>query len=199
MEAPPDIGWAGAFGAVVVDLDGVLARETWPERGVVGEPIPAGVELIRRYAAQGYSIVLYTSRPRSEVELIWDWVLAHDLPVDRIVPEKPVGALYVDDRAYRPWWCHGPRDHAALEPEQHELLDEFRRLLLGPTLDGGRKRATAGKPPWRQDEGHRDAMYRHLRRWEGGETRDPDSGSHPLVHVAWRALAIAWQETHGRR
>jgi len=27
---------------------------------------------------------------------------------------------------------------------------------------------------------------------------DPDSRAHPLVHLAWRALAIAYQETEGR-
>lgn len=196
-EEAPDISWAGAFGSVVVDLDGVLARETWPERGVIGDPIPAGVELVRRYAAQGYSIVIHTSRPESDRDAIWGWVLEHDVPVDRVVCEKPVAALYVDDRAWRPWWCHAPLDRTALTAEQHDVLDEFRRLLMGPTLDGGRKRAAGGKPPWRQDDGHREAMQRHLRRWEQGERRDPDSGSHPLVHVAWRALAIAWQETHG--
>lgn len=193
-ERPPDVSWAGAFGAVVVDLDGVLARDVWPERRVVGEPIPAGVELIRRYAEQGYSIIVHTSRPPTDRELIWDWVLEHDLPVDRVVTGKPVGCLYVDDRAYRPWWAGGP---SGLTTEQYEILDEFRRLLLGPTLDGGRKRAAGKKRPWREDGGHREAMYRHLRRWEEGETKDRDSGSHPLVHVAWRALALAWQEMHG--
>lgn len=82
-----------------------------------------------------------------------------------------------------------------MNAEQAEILGEFRRLLYEPTADGGRKRARKEKPLWKVDDGHTDAMYRHLKRWEAGEGMDPDSGSHPLVHVAWRALAIAWQET----
>lgn len=39
-------------------------------------------------------------------------------------------------------------------------------------------------------------MFSHLSHWKHGELVDPDSLAHPLVHLAWRALAIAWQETH---
>lgn len=75
------------------------------------------------------------------------------------------------------------------------VLTEFLALLEGPTLDGQNKRRKGRKPDWRVDAEHISAMYRHLRRWENGERIDADSGSHPLAHVAWRALAIAWQET----
>jgi hypothetical protein len=80
--------------------------------------------------------------------------------------------------------------------EAVEIIDEFTNLLLGPTGDGQVKRGR-GKPFWKVDPGHADAMLRHLHRWDRGEKTDPDSGSHPLVHVAWRALAIAYQETQG--
>jgi hypothetical protein len=79
--------------------------------------------------------------------------------------------------------------------ERDEIIREFTALLRGPTEDGARKRAAGRKPHWRVDQGHIEAMYRHLRRWEMGETEDPDSGCHPLAHAAWRALAIAAQET----
>jgi hypothetical protein len=80
--------------------------------------------------------------------------------------------------------------------EQEEILREFLRLLMGPTKDGARKRAAERKPHWKDDPSHLEAMYRHLRRYEIGELEDPDSHEHPLVHVAWRALARAYQETH---
>lgn len=81
--------------------------------------------------------------------------------------------------------------------EQVELLGIFRQMLEGPTADGGKKRSSGQKVPWREDEGHIPALYRHLHRWEeDGPIPDEMSGSHPLVHVAWRALAIAWRETH---
>jgi hypothetical protein len=65
------------------------------------------------------------------------------------------------------------------------------------TADGGKKREAGTKPPWQIDPGHQSAMYRHLGRWWlDPEGVDSDSGAHHLVAVAWRALALAWQQTH---
>jgi len=81
--------------------------------------------------------------------------------------------------------------------EQDAVLDAFRGLLAAATRDGGAKRARGEKPPWYQDPSHEAAVFSHLSRWKHGEERDPDSGVHPLVHLAWRALAIAYVETCG--
>lgn len=81
-------------------------------------------------------------------------------------------------------------------PEQNEIIGAFAELLAGPTGDGARKRAAGLKAHWKVDAGHYAAAARHWDRWLAGETVDPDSGCHPLVHTAWRCLAIAYQETH---
>lgn len=82
--------------------------------------------------------------------------------------------------------------------EADEILAEFARLLRPVLADGATKRrphawqtATVGT--------HALAAERHWARWVAGQRTDPDSGAHPLVHVAFRALAIAWQETHDAR
>ena len=82
--------------------------------------------------------------------------------------------------------------------EQVALLDEFCDMLEQVTADGGRKRARGTKEPWWRDTEHEAAIFSHLNKWKHGETQDPDSGAHPLVHLAWRALAIAYQETAGQ-
>ena len=82
------------------------------------------------------------------------------------------------------------------ELERKKVLDQFTELLAQVTMDGSKKRQRGEKDPWWKD-GHENAMRRHLIRWALGELHDPDSGAHPLVHVAWRALAIAYQETYG--
>jgi hypothetical protein len=79
--------------------------------------------------------------------------------------------------------------------EQEQILRIFADMLAVPTRDGGRKREAGTKIPWTIDPEHEDALFRHLTRWVGGEKKDPDSGAHPLIHVAWRALALAWQES----
>lgn len=81
--------------------------------------------------------------------------------------------------------------------EQDALLDTFVGLLKQVTRDGGRKRAAGEKPPWWKDKSHEAAIFSHLNKWKHGERTDKDSGAHPLVHLAWRALAIAYQETVG--
>ena len=83
--------------------------------------------------------------------------------------------------------------------EQDELLDIFHEMLKGPTRDGGSKRAAGHKVPWKQDPSHLPAVFSHLNRYMHGEKADPDSGVHPLIHAAWRCLAIAWQETSSRK
>ena len=80
--------------------------------------------------------------------------------------------------------------------EQDEVIEQFVALLRGPTRDGGAKLAKGEKVSWKVDTSHRDAIFRHLRRWKIGDGPDHDSGCHPLVHAAWRCLALAWQETH---
>lgn len=79
--------------------------------------------------------------------------------------------------------------------EQHDLLERFLTELAKPTQDGQNKRDRNEKPPWYIDPDHEAAIFSHLTRWKRGELSDPDSGAHPLVHLAWRALAIACQET----
>lgn len=81
--------------------------------------------------------------------------------------------------------------------EQDKVIDVFSDMLRSATKDGGAKRAAGLKPPWWNDPSHEAAVFSHLNKWKHGETSDPDSGAHPLVHLAWRALAIAYQETAG--
>ena len=81
--------------------------------------------------------------------------------------------------------------------EQDAILSVFGEMLASVTKDGGRKRAAGTKPPWWRDDAHEAAIFSHLDKWKHGVKVDPDSGVHPLVHLAWRALAIAYRETNG--
>lgn len=79
-----------------------------------------------------------------------------------------------------------------------EVLDVLLRFwgeLAKATGDGSRKRQAGEKPPWYRDDSHEGAIFSHLTKWKRGEMVDPDSGAHPLVHAAWRCLAIACRES----
>lgn len=81
-------------------------------------------------------------------------------------------------------------------PEQHEILGAFADMLAGPTGDGANKRARGEKPHWKVDTSHLGRGIAHLDRYLAGERVDVDSGCHPLIHAAWRFLAVAYQDMH---
>ena len=78
--------------------------------------------------------------------------------------------------------------------ERQDVLDRFNRQLAKATGDGSKKRQAGTKPPWYEDDAHEGAIFSHITKWKRGEKVDPESGTHPLVHSAWRCLAIALQE-----
>lgn len=83
--------------------------------------------------------------------------------------------------------------------EQTEILAIFSDMLKAATGDGGKKRAAGLKPSWKVDPSHLPAIFSHLNKYMHGELIDEDSGAHPLVHLAWRALAIAYQDMERQR
>jgi len=86
----------------------------------------------------------------------------------------------------------------AYDPKEQQVISEvFLEMLQSVTKDGGRKRAAGTKPPWWRDDSHEAAIFSHLDKWKHGVHKDPDSGAHPLINLAWRALAIAYRETYG--
>lgn len=81
------------------------------------------------------------------------------------------------------------------EQERQDVLVRFMSELTKATGDGSKKRQAGEKPPWYEDDSHEGAIFSHLTKWKRGEQVDPDSGAHPLVHAAWRCLAIACAES----
>ena len=82
------------------------------------------------------------------------------------------------------------------EQEREEINRIFAEMIKAPTADGSKKRQAGEKTSWKVDTSHEAAMFSHLNNWKHGEKVDPESGAHPLVHLAWRACAQAWRETH---
>jgi hypothetical protein len=79
--------------------------------------------------------------------------------------------------------------------EREDVLNRFMEELKKATGDGSEKRQAGLKPSWAVDPSHKAALFSHLYKWSKGEKYDGHSGAHPLVHLAWRALAIACQES----
>lgn len=94
---------------ITVPGDGVSYEDLLPNRDVVAK--------LREYSAEGFGIVIHTSRNmrthagnlgKINVETlprILRWLAAHDIPHDEVVVGKPWcehDGFYVDDKAIRP-------------------------------------------------------------------------------------------------
>ncbi|QGY39573.1 capsular biosynthesis protein [Pseudodesulfovibrio cashew] len=101
---------------LVFDIDGTLTMQD-------GAPYPEAtpradvIERLRRYHADGFEIILFTSRnmrthqcsvgriTAKTLPIILDWLERHDIPYDEIHVGKPwcgTEGFYIDDRAIRP-------------------------------------------------------------------------------------------------
>jgi capsule biosynthesis phosphatase len=117
---------------LVFDLDGTLTHDDPQASYAERRPNAAVVEKLRAYKAQGFEIVICSSRNMRTYEgqvgkinahtlpVILDWLAAHDIPYDEIHVGKPwcgTEGFYVDDKAIR------PSEFLALSHEEiHALL-----------------------------------------------------------------------------
>lgn len=104
---------------VAVDFDGTLCTNAFPE---IGEPNPVVIGYVRKLAAEGSKIILYTSRENGTRKLLDEAVAfckAQEIPVHAVNenPWNPYAAtiglkpsdgrkvyadLYIDDKAINP-------------------------------------------------------------------------------------------------
>ncbi len=94
---PDDAPWIG------VDLDGTLARfEYWYGFSHIGKPIPAMMERVHDWIAEGYKVKIFTARAAIDgaVPPIQAWLRRHGLEGLEITCEKDDLVLEIwDDRA----------------------------------------------------------------------------------------------------
>ena len=112
---PASIG--GGQPALVVDLDGTLTVEGSAQRYEDVLPRQDVIEQLRRYAADGFRIVIMTSRNMRSfnnsvgrinaqtLPVVIAWLKRYGVPFDEVHVGKPwcgPGGFYVDDKAVRP-------------------------------------------------------------------------------------------------
>ena len=98
------------------DLDKTIANSSYP-KFKLEKPIKGAKEALDKLTKQGWKIVIHTSRPWSDYDIIEKWLIKHQIPFRRIVCGKLFARFYFDDRGigYRGNWKNTAR--------------EFRRLL----------------------------------------------------------------------
>ncbi|HEV8525680.1 MAG TPA: hypothetical protein VGQ71_14390 [Terriglobales bacterium] len=95
----------GSRRTIAVDVDGVIANyDGYKGPGVIGSPRADVVEALRALKAEGWKIVIHTTRGQEEIA---EYLSRNDIPHDEINNNsdyttggpKPVADVYWDDRA----------------------------------------------------------------------------------------------------
>lgn len=105
-------------GTLVVDIDGTLCDIKTPKQSYAElAPKAAIIDKLRKYQANGYRILLFTSRNmktynnnlglinKHTAPVLLEWLAKWDVPYDEILFGKPWPrnkGFYIDDRAVRP-------------------------------------------------------------------------------------------------
>ena len=108
---------------IAVDFDGVIAEyDGWKGTGVLGKPRGDVVEALLALRAEGWKIIIHTTRGEQEVV---EFLREHGIPYDEFNRNsdyhtqgiKPVADIYWDDRAL----CYSGDAHRDLN-----LIRQFR-------------------------------------------------------------------------
>jgi hypothetical protein len=95
-------------------MDGVILdyHDGWQGFNVFGKPVPGAVEGIKELRAAGWRVIIFTSRMLTPE--LKSYLNRYEIEPDGInttefnppnTSQKPVGDVYVDDRAW-PWMRH---------------------------------------------------------------------------------------------
>jgi beta-phosphoglucomutase-like phosphatase (HAD superfamily) len=105
---------------VIFDFDGVIHSYTsgWQGADVIPDPPVPGIrEAIAEIREAGYEVVVVSTRcyQNGGIKAITEYLIKHDIPVDRVTAEKPPAILTIDDRAI----CFDGRPENLLEKIQN--------------------------------------------------------------------------------
>ena len=84
---------------LIVDIDGTICSEERQFSRPMAMPRENAIESIAKLKAQGHTVILYSSRTWAEYEMTVDWLVRHGVEYDQLMPGKPVGDYWIDDRA----------------------------------------------------------------------------------------------------
>jgi hypothetical protein len=92
---------------LAIDFDGVVHRYSrgWQDGTIYDPPVHGALEGLRRLAALGYDLVLYTTRVRDDIqrEALNRWLRENGFHgiFSTVTDRKPLAVAYIDDRAIR--------------------------------------------------------------------------------------------------
>lgn len=84
---------------IIIDLDGTICREMRQFSRCLAEPWPDAIDTVNKLYDAGNTIIIYTARTWAEYEMTVDWLGKHGIKYHQLFMGKPVGDVWIDDRA----------------------------------------------------------------------------------------------------
>jgi len=118
---------------IAVDFDGTLCVDRYPSIGV---PMPYAIGVMQQLADDGHYLIIYTCRESGLLIEAINWLLAHNIPFNRVNDNHPKATaeygsnarkifadLYVDDRNIHgfPGWME---EYEAVKAKDEQLKTE---------------------------------------------------------------------------
>ena len=82
-------------------MDGTICSEEKTFSRALAKPLEGAVNGINKLYNEGHTIIIYSSRTWMEFEMTSDWLKKHKIKYHQLVLGKPIGDLWIDDRAMR--------------------------------------------------------------------------------------------------
>lgn len=84
---------------IIIDLDGTICTEEKTFSRSLAQPKEGAVDSINKLFDAGHTIIIYTARTWMEFEMTTDWLKKNKLKFHQLVMGKPIGDVWIDDRA----------------------------------------------------------------------------------------------------
>ena len=84
---------------IIIDLVGTICTEERQFSRCLAKPKENAVETVNALYDAGHTIIIYSARTWVEYEMTVDWLARHGVKYHQLFMGKPVGDVWIDDRA----------------------------------------------------------------------------------------------------
>lgn len=85
---------------LIIDMDGTICSEERTYSRCLATPKPGAIESVNALYDAGHTIIIYSARTWMEYEMTTAWLKDHGIRYHQLFMGKPVGDMWIDDRAF---------------------------------------------------------------------------------------------------
>ena len=84
---------------IIIDLDGTICTEEKTYSRSLAKPNNGAIVAVNKLYDLGHIVIIYSARSWMEYEMTVDWLKKNDIRYHQLVMGKPIGDVWIDDRA----------------------------------------------------------------------------------------------------